>query len=352
MGFLEQLTETFNDAISDPSFWKKYRNFLLNHASPLRHASGLTNLAHGANIWLKHENFHQHGSQNIYSIVGHVLLAQRMGRTEIITDCGSAHHGLACAMACAKENLKCTIYMGAQDASSQGFEIASMRDLGAEVVIAGDEPATLRTAIAEALRAATARYENAYYIMSTPAGPHPYPMIFRTFQSFMGQELETQMRDQVGPLPDAVVAPVGGSAVGMFYPFLSRPTVKLVCVEAAGSAALSNGSLGVYHGSRTHVLQDDDGQILPSHSICPDMNYPAVGPDLANWKENGRMETTTATDEDAMEGKRILGVVEGVTPGLDAAHTVHTAVRLGRKLGYGANIVILVNGYGFIDGFL
>ncbi|RHZ57314.1 tryptophan synthase [Aspergillus thermomutatus] len=351
MDALQELTLAFDRIVSDHGFWKEFLSCHGIRPSPLRLAENLTRLAGGANIWLKREDLNQHGSHNIRSIVGQALLARRLGKTEVVMECGSARHGIVCAGICTRLNLKCTILMGSWDATNQKDTVDMIKQAGATVITAdmGASPGrgTLRAAVNEALRYSVARLSTAYHIMSGPIGPHPLPTITRTFQSILGEEIKTQFGGASGDrLPDALVSPVGpgSAAVGMFYPFIEHPSVKLLGVEAAEAAPLSHGDVGVLHGCRTYLLQDEHGQILDSRSISPDLDFPSVGPELAHWKETARVEYVAATDAEALQGVDILRNQEAIVAGAFTGYAVKRTIRLARELGPGKDVVLLVAG--------
>lgn len=353
MDALQELTLAFDRIISDYSFWKEFLSFPGIRPSPLQLAKNLTRIAGGANIWLKREDLNQHGSHNIRNIVGQALLARTLGKTEVVMECGSAKHGIVCAVICTRLNMKCTIFMGSSDATEQKESVDIIRHLGATVLTAdmGASPGrgTLRAALNEALRYSVAHLSTTYHIMSGPIGPHPLPTITRTFQSILGEEIKTQFGGASRlrlRLPDALVSPVGpgSAAVGMFYPFIEHPSVKLLGIEAADAAPLSHGDIGVLHGCRTYLLQDEHGQILDSSAIAPDLDFPSVGPELAHWKETDRVEYVAATDAEALRGVDILRSQEGVIAGVATGYAVERTIRLARELGPGKDVVLLVAG--------
>lgn len=351
MDALQELTLAFDRIISDYGFWKEFLSSPGIRPSPLQLAENLTRITGGANIWLKREDLNQHGSHNIRSIVGQALLARRLGKTEVVMECGSARHGIVCAATCTRLNMKCTILMGSWDATNQKDSVDIIRQLGATVLTAdmGASPGrgTLRAAVNEALRYSVAHLSTTYHIMSGPIGPHPLPTITRTFQSILGEEIKTQFGGASGDrLPDALVSPVGpgSAAVGMFYPFIEHPSVKLLGVEAAEAAPLCHGEIGVLHGCRTYLLQDEHGQILDSTSISPDLDFPSVGPELAHWKDTARVEYVAATDAEALRGVDILRDEEGIVSGAITGYAVERTIRLARELGPGKDVVLLVAG--------
>ncbi|CAI7668202.1 unnamed protein product [Penicillium pancosmium] len=348
MGFLHELTSVFEAAVSDPSFWAEYATIQRSQHTPLTRASKLSDSATGATIWLKREDLNDYGSHKTRNIIGQLLLARRMGRTEVVTDCAAAKHGNFTAAMCARLGLRCVVVMGADDARTQEEGVLEMKMLGAKIVtaITPSGMGSLRAAITEALRYSVCRYESVYYLMGGPVGPSPLPTVTRTFQALLGEEVAAQMYREIGRQPDAVVTAVGSGcgAVGLFRPFLHCPAVRLVGVEGVHAAALTEGSLGVLQGSRTLMLQNDDGQIIDSYSISPDMNLSTVGPEVAHWKSRGRIEIRTATDADALDGFKSLLNHEGIASGLDSSHAVSAALSLARDLGPGKNVVLMVTG--------
>ncbi|KAJ5918030.1 hypothetical protein N7454_010405 [Penicillium verhagenii] len=346
--FLNNLTSFFEATVSDPSFWSEYATYQRAEPTPLQIASKLTSWAGGATIWLKREDQNEYGSHKTRNILGQLLLARRMGFTEIVTDCAAARHGNFTASMCARLGLRCVVVMGAADALAQGEDVLEMKMLGAKVLTARAPSGmgSLRAAITEALRYSVCNYESTYYLMGGPVGPSPLPTLTRTFQALLGEEVAVQMRAAAGCQPDAVVTAVGSGtgAVGMFRPFLQSAKIRLVAVEAAGAAALTDGELGVLHGARTLMLQNWDGQILDSNSISPDLNLSTVGPEVAHWKECGRVEIKAATDTDALDGFKTMRYHEGILPGLDSSHAVGAAIDLAKELGPGKNLVLLVTG--------
>ena len=348
MGFLSELTSFFEATVSDPSFWIEFAEFQRPQPTPLQVAGKLTDMAGGATIWLKREDQNEYGSHKTRNIIGQLLLARRMGRTEVVTDCAAAKHGNFTAAMCARLGLRCVVVMGADDAQAQEEDMLEMKMMGAKILTARTPSGmgTLRAAITEALRYSVCNHETAYYLMGCPVGPSPLPTMTRTFQALLGEEVAAQMQEATGCQPDAVVTAVGSGtgAVGLFRPFLHIPTIRLVGVEAAQAATLTEGEMGVLQGARTLMLQNSDGQILDSHSISPDLNLSTVGPEVAHWRATGRVEIRTATDADALDGFKMLQHHEGFLSGLDSSHAVSKAIDLARELGPGKNLVLLVTG--------
>ncbi|PWY92660.1 tryptophan synthase beta chain [Aspergillus heteromorphus CBS 117.55] len=357
---LNELDAGFQSALNDPTFWAEYRSYYpyMGRPSSLHPAPRLTSHAGGATIWLKREDLNHTGSHKINNALGQILIARRLGKKEIIAETGAGQHGVATATVCAKFGMKCTVYMGAEDVRRQALNVFRMRLLGATVVPVEAGSRTLRDAVNEAFRAWIVRLDTTHYIIGSAIGPHPFPTIVRTFQSVIGEETKAHFQQEMGQLPDAVVACVGGgsNAVGMFYPFAAdHPSVKLVGVEAGGdgkdkhSATLSGGTVGVLHGVRTYVLQDRHGQISDTHSVSAGLDYPGVGPELASWKDSGRASFISATDDNAMEGFRLLSRLEGIIPALESSHAVWGVVQVAKELGPGKHVVMCLSGRGDKD---
>ncbi|KAH6682651.1 tryptophan synthase-like protein [Halenospora varia] len=361
MDCLSELEEGFNKIKDDPAFWEEYRTYYpwMGRPGQLHMAERLTEHAGGANIWLKREDLNHTGSHKINNALGQILLARRLGKTEIIAETGAGQHGVATATVCAKFGMKCTIYMGAEDVRRQALNVFRIKLLGASVIAVEAGSRTLRDAVNEAMRAWVVKLDTTHYIIGSAIGPHPFPTIVRTFQSVIGNETKQQMQEKRGKLPDAVVACVGGgsNAVGMFYPFSKDPTVKLLGVEAGGdgldtdrhSATLTGGTKGVLHGVRTYVLQDRHGQISDTHSVSAGLDYPGVGPELSSWKDNERAKFIAATDAEAFKGFRLISQLEGIIPALETAHAVWGAVELAKSMKKGEDIVICLSGRGDKD---
>ncbi|KAH0283370.1 tryptophan synthase-like protein, partial [Aureobasidium melanogenum] len=361
MDCLRELEDGFKAAINDEKFWEEYRSHYewMGRPGHLHIAERLTEHAGGANIWLKREDLNHTGSHKINNALGQVLLARRLGKTEIIAETGAGQHGVATATVCAKFGMKCTVYMGAEDVRRQALNVFRIKLLGAQVVAVEAGSRTLRDAVNEAMRAWVVKLDTTHYIIGSAIGPHPFPTIVRTFQSVIGQETKDQMMAIKGKLPDAVVACVGGgsNAVGMFYPFSKDPSVKLLGVEAGGdgvdtdrhSATLSGGTHGVLHGVRTYILQDKHGQISDTHSVSAGLDYPGVGPELANWKDTDRAKFIAATDAEAFIGFRLLSQLEGIIPALETSHAIFGAIELAKTMKKGEDIVICLSGRGDKD---
>lgn len=361
MDCMSELERGFNEALKDPTFWEEYKSFYpyMGRPGQLHLAERLTEHAGGANIWLKREDLNHTGSHKINNALGQILLARRLGKTEIIAETGAGQHGVATATVCAKFGMPCTIYMGAEDVRRQALNVFRIKLLGAQVVAVEAGSRTLRDAVNEAMRSWVVKLSTTHYIIGSAIGPHPFPTIVRTFQSVIGNETKVQLQQKRGKLPDAVVACVGGgsNAAGMFYPFSKDPSVKLLGVEAGGdglqssrhSATLSSGTKGVLHGVRTYILQDQHGQISDTHSVSAGLDYPGVGPELASWKDNERARFIAATDAEAFEGFRLITQLEGIIPALETAHAVFAAVELAKTMDKDKDIVICVSGRGDKD---
>ncbi|EGW35581.1 tryptophan synthetase [Spathaspora passalidarum NRRL Y-27907] len=359
---LIELERGFEDAVADPEFWKEFRGLYsyIGRPSSLHKAERLTEFAGGAEIWLKREDLNHTGSHKINNALAQVLIAKRLGKKKIIAETGAGQHGVATATACAKFGMECMVFMGAEDVRRQALNVFRMRILGAKVVAVRNGTQTLRDATSEAFRFWVSNLETTHYVVGSAIGPHPYPTLVRTFQSVIGQETKEQfMKENDGALPDAVVACVGGgsNSTGMFSPFEKDTSVMMLGVEAGGdglnterhSATLTAGIPGVFHGVKTYVLQDQDGQVHDTHSVSAGLDYPGVGPELAFWKSTGRAQFIAATDAEALQGFKWLSELEGIIPALESSHAIFGGVNLAKKLGKGKKIVINVSGRGDKD---
>jgi len=362
MGAIRQLAEEYARAKADDAFWAELAEYLGSYAgrpSPLYLARRLTEHVGGAKIYLKREDLNHTGAHKINNTLGQALLTRRMGKTRVIAETGAGQHGVATATACAVFGLECVVYMGAEDVRRQVLNVYRMRLLGAECVPVESGQKTLKDAINEAMRDWMASVEHTHYIIGSVMGPHPFPTIVRDFQCVIGREMREQIIEAEGRLPDVVVACVGGgsNAAGIFYPLIDEPNVQLVGVEAAGdglesarhAATLAKGDSGVLHGMRTVVLQDDDGQTLPVHSVAAGLDYPGVGPEHAQWKAAGRVTYDSATDSEALDAFELLSRTEGIIPALESAHAVAHAVRIARDLPRDQIVVINLSGRGDKD---
>jgi tryptophan synthase len=368
MDCLRELEQGFNDAKNDPEFWKEFESFYpyMSRPSSLHKTERLTDYVReksekgfGANIYLKREDLNHTGSHKINNALGQVLLARRLGKTEIIAETGAGQHGVATATVCARFGMKCTVFMGAEDVRRQALNVFRIKLLGATVVAVEAGSRTLRDAVNEALRKWVEKLDTTHYIIGSAIGPHPFPTIVRTFQSVIGNETKEQMQALTGRLPDAVVACVGGgsNATGMFFPFSEDPSVKLLGVEAGGdgvetdrhSATLTGGKPGVLHGVRTYILQNEDGQIEDTHSVSAGLDYPGVGPELSGWKDSSRARFIAATDAEAFLGFKNLSELEGIIPALETSHAIFGAMELAKTMKEDENIVICLSGRGDKD---
>jgi tryptophan synthase beta chain len=332
---------------------------LRGRPTPLYFARRLTEKAKGARIYLKREDLAHTGSHKINNTLGQGLLALRMGKPRVIAETGAGQHGVAAATVCAKMGVSCAVYMGSEDIRRQEMNVFRMRLLGAEVIPVESGSRTLKDAMNEALRDWVTNVRTTHYLIGSTAGPHPYPMMVRDFQSVIGREAIRQFRDAAGGLPAAIVACVGGgsNAMGIFAPFLPMRKVRLVGVEAAGlglssgrhGATLCRGRVGVLHGSKSFVIQDGDGQILEAHSISAGLDYPGVGPEHAFLKTTGRAEYVAVTDEAALEGFDLLSRHEGILPALESSHAVAHGFRLARRMRTSQAILINLSGRGDKD---
>ncbi|MBJ7400659.1 tryptophan synthase subunit beta [Mycolicibacterium sp.] len=362
MAVIEEVTAAYEKARTDQTFLDKLDDLQTHYAgrpSPLYEATRLSAHVGGARIFLKREDLNHTGSHKINNVLGQALLAKQMGKTRVIAETGAGQHGVATATACALLGLDCVIYMGAVDTARQALNVARMRLLGAEVVAVQSGSKTLKDAINDAFRDWVANAEQTYYCFGTAAGPHPFPLMVRDFQRVIGMEARAQMLNQVGRLPDAVTACVGGgsNAIGIFHAFLDDPNVRLVGFEAAGdgvetgrhAATFSGGSPGAFQGSYSYVLQNDDGQTVDSHSISAGLDYPGVGPEHAFLKEAGRTEYRPITDTAAMNGFSLLCRLEGIIPAIETAHAIAGVVPLAAELGPDSIILINLSGRGDKD---
>jgi len=358
---LDQLTEEYEKAIADPAFCQQledlYRHYV-GRPSPLYFAERLSKLCGGAQIYLKREDLNHTGAHKINNALGQALLTIRMKKRRVIAETGAGQHGVATATACARFGLECVVYMGEEDIRRQRPNVFSMRLLGAQVVPVTSGSKTLRDAINEALRDWMSSVETTHYCLGSVTGPHPFPRIVRDFQSIIGRETRKQCLDQIGRLPDWVVACVGGgsNAAGMFYPFI-EDDVALLGVEAGGrspqlgdhAATLCFGQPGVLHGTFSYILQDEDGQTANVHSISAGLDYPGVGPEHSYWKETGRVTYTSVTDQQALDAFQTLARWEGILPALESAHALAKAMELARSLPSDKVVVVCLSGRGDKD---
>jgi len=359
---IDELRLAYERYMKDPEFLKELDLDLQDYVgrpSPIYHAERLSRHLGGAQIYLKREDLNHTGAHKVNNTIGQALLAKRMGKTRIIAETGAGQHGVATATVAARLGLECVVYMGAVDVARQAPNVLRMKLLGAKVVPVSSGSKTLKDALNEAMRDWVTNVDNTFYIIGTVAGPHPYPAMVRDFQAVIGREAREQMLSRKGRLPDALVACVGGgsNAIGLFYPFINDVGVKMYGVEAAGdgietgrhSAPLSAGRPGVLHGNRTYLMEDDDGEIIETHSISAGLDYPGVGPEHAWLKDSHRAHYVAITDKEAMEGFHTLTRMEGIIPALESSHAVAYAMKLAPTMQKDQVILINLSGRGDKD---
>jgi len=358
-----EIEEKYNEIKDDPDFLAEldvYRRDFVGGPTPLHLAERLTEMCGGAKIWVKREDLAHTGAHKINNAIGQCLLAKRIGKPRIIAETGAGQHGVATATICAKLGIDCTVYMGAVDCERQKLNVFRMNTLGAKVVPVQDGQRTLKDAINEAMRDWVTNVRDTHYLIGSAVGPHPFPTIVRDFQSIMGKEMKWQMLEKAGKLPDAVIACVGGgsNAIGAFHPFVDDLTVELHGVEAAGHgidtdqghcATLTKGTPGVLQGALTYVIQESSGQTLNTHSISAGLDYPGVGPEHAFLKDIGRAKYNAVTDDQALEGFKMMCEYEGIIPALETSHAIYYAIELAKTMGPDKDIVINMSGRGDKD---
>ena len=362
MSPLLELEDAYMSLREDSDFQEEFQYYLREYVgrpNPLYFAERLTHALGGAKIYLKREDLNHTGAHKINNTIGQILLARRMGKNRIIAETGAGQHGVATATVAAKFDMECEVYMGEEDIERQALNVFRMRLLGTTVTPVDSGSCTLKDAINAAFRDWVTNVRTTYYLIGSVVGPHPYPMIVRDFQAVIGQEARAQTLEQTGRLPDYVVACVGGgsNSMGMFYPFYEDSGVKLVGVEAAGesilsgkhAATISEGSIGVFHGAKCYLLQEDDGQITPAHSISAGLDYPGVGPEHSFYKATGRADYVSVTDEESVEGFKLLSEAEGIIPALEAAHAIAYIQKLAPTLDRDQTIVLCLSGRGDKD---
>lgn len=363
MPLILDLEQEYRRAKADPAFQAEFDDLLEHYVgrpSPLYFAPRLTEELGGAQVWFKRDELNHTGAHKINNCIGQILLAMRMGKTRIIAETGAGQHGVATATVCARFGLPCVIFMGATDVERQKPNVFRMKLLGAEVVPVTAGAGTLKDAMNEALRDWVANVNNTFYIIGTAAGPHPYPELVRDFQSVIGKEARAQMLSRIGRLPDLLVAAIGGgsNAIGLFHPFLDDTSVRMLGVEAAGhgldkehAASLAGGRPGILHGNKTYLLQDEDGQITEGHSISAGLDYPGIGPEHAWLKEIGRVDYTSVTDTEALDGFQLLCRTEGIIPALEPAHAIAAVKKVAPTMGKDQIILANLCGRGDKDIF-
>ena len=360
---IQELNAAYETYRTDPEFVREFKYELahfVGRPSPIYHAARMSREVGGAQIYLKREDLNHTGAHKINNTIGQAMLARRMGKPRVIAETGAGQHGVATATICARYGLECVVYMGSEDVKRQSPNVYRMKLLGATVVPVESGSRTLKDALNEALRDWVTNVENTFYIIGTVAGPHPYPMMVRDFQSVIGEECIEQMPTiHHGRQPDAVVACVGGgsNAMGIFYPYIGYSATRLIGVEAAGeglesgkhSASLQRGAPGVLHGNRTYILQDANGQITETHSVSAGLDYPGVGPEHAYLKDIGRAEYVGITDAEALQAFHYLCRTEGIIPALESSHAVAYAMKLAATMKSDQSILVNLSGRGDKD---
>ncbi|MRR52118.1 MAG: tryptophan synthase subunit beta [Rhodocyclaceae bacterium] len=359
---LEELRQAYAAAQADAAFKAEFEYELKHYVgrpSPIYHAKRWSGLLGGAQIYLKREDLNHTGAHKVNNCIGQALLARRMGKPRVIAETGAGQHGVATATVAARYGMECVVYMGSEDVKRQAANVYRMKLLGATVVPVESGSKTLKDALNEAMRDWVTNVANTFYIIGTVAGPHPYPMMVRDFQAVIGEECKTQMPEHVGRQPDAVIACVGGgsNAMGIFYPYIPVDGVKLIGVEAAGhgmtsgqhAASLTAGRPGVLHGNRTYLLQDENGQIIETHSVSAGLDYPGVGPEHAWLKDSGRAEYVTITDAEALQAFHDLCRFEGIIPALESSHALAYAAKLAPTLAKDKVLLVNLSGRGDKD---
>ncbi|HLE24422.1 MAG TPA: tryptophan synthase subunit beta [Thermodesulfobacteriota bacterium] len=362
MPALLELERAYLEIKDDPKFKEEVNYYLREYAgrpTPLYFAERMTNELGGAKIYLKREDLAHTGAHKINNTIGQALLALRMGKRRIIAETGAGQHGVATATVAALLKMECEIFMGLEDTKRQALNVVRMKLLGAKLREVASGTQTLKDAMNEAMRDWITNVRTTFYIIGSVAGPHPYPMMVRDFQSIIGEESKRQILEKEERLPDLLIACVGGgsNAMGLFYPFLEDEKVKMIGIEAAGlgletgvhAASISAGRPGVLHGSKTYLLQNEDGQVKGTHSIAPGLDYPGVGPEHSFLKDSGRVSYTTVTDKDALEGFMFLSEKEGIIPALESAHAVSYATKVAPTIPKDSIIIICLSGRGDKD---
>ncbi len=359
---LDELAQAYEDAKKDPEFDREFRDLLRNYVgrpNPLYFAERLTEKCGGAKIFFKREDLNLTGAHKINNTIGQVLLTRRMGKTRVIAETGAGQHGVASATACARFGFPCVVYMGEEDVRRQKLNVFIMRTMGAEVRPVTTGSRTLRDAINEAMRDWMASVRDTHYIIGSVVGPHPFPMMVRDFQSVIGREAREQSMATIGRLPDEVIACVGGgsNSAGMFYPFVDDEGVALTGVEAGGrgpnpgdhASTLTYGQPGILHGSYSYVLQDHDGQTSDVHSISAGLDYPGVGPEHSYWKDTGRVNYVSASDDEALSAFQTMARTEGILPAIETSHAIAYAMKAAAQRNKDEVIVVCLSGRGDKD---
>jgi len=362
MHALSELQQAYDRYREDPEFLAEFHSELkhfVGRPTPVYHARRWSEELGGAQIWFKREDLNHTGAHKINNSLGQALLAKRMGKKRIIAETGAGQHGVATATVCARYGMECVVYMGSEDVKRQAPNVYRMKLLGAQVVPVESGSKTLKDALNEALRDWVTNVDSTFYIIGTVAGPHPYPLLVRNFQSIIGQEAVEQMPEFAGRQPDYVVACVGGgsNAMGIFYPYIQHDEVKLVGVEAAGhglasgqhAASINAGHVGVLHGNRTYVIQDEQGQVIETHSISAGLDYPGVGPEHAWLHDTGRAEYVVITDDEAIQAFHDCCRIEGIIPALESSHALAHAAKLAKTLPKDRIVLVNLSGRGDKD---
>ena len=362
MKAIDELELAYIEARKDEGFFKELEKMgkqYIGRPTPLTYAENLTRELGGAKIFLKREDLSHTGAHKINNALGQALLTSRMGKNRVIAETGAGQHGVAVATVCAMLKQECVVYMGSQDIKRQALNVFRMKLLGADVRSVDSGSKTLKDAINECIRDWVTNVDSTHYLIGSVVGPHPYPMIVRDFQSVIGAEAHEQMIDMTGKIPDYAVACVGGgsNAMGLFHEFVEFPEVKLIGVEAAGrgiqsgehASALAAGDIGVLHGSMSYLLQDDNGQVMETHSVSAGLDYPGVGPEHSWLKDSGRATYVNVTDSEALEGLQLLCKTEGIIPALETAHAIYYVSRLAPTLSTDRTIVLNLSGRGDKD---
>ena len=362
MPALLELEQAYREAQADPLFQREFDSYLREYVgrpSPLYLARRLTEHAGGAKIYLKREDLNHTGAHKVNNTVGQALLARRMGKRKVIAETGAGQHGVATATVAALFGMQCDVFMGEEDIRRQALNVFRMKLLGATVHPVTSGTSTLKDAMNEALRYWVTHVRDTFYVIGTVAGPHPYPMLVRDFQSIIGREARAQFLEAEGRLPDLLLACIGGgsNAMGLFHPFVNDTGVRMMGVEAAGlgvgtgkhAASIGAGKVGVLHGNKTYLLQDDDGQIAHAHSVSAGLDYPGVGPEHAWLHEIGRAEYLSVTDDEALRAFRLLTELEGIMPALESAHAVAQAVKTAATMRPDQAILVCLSGRGDKD---
>jgi tryptophan synthase beta chain len=361
----KELEEAYKKCINDDEFIKEYMYYLKDYVgrpSPLYYAERLTKHLGGAKVYLKREDLNHTGAHKINNVIGQILLAKKMGKKKVIAETGAGQHGVATATGAALFDMECIVYMGEEDVKRQGLNVFRMELLGAKVETVTSGTKTLKDATNEAIREWVARVEDTFYVIGSVVGPHPYPAMVRDFQRIIGDETKEQIMEKEGRLPDTIIACVGGgsNAMGIFYPFIEDKEVQLIGVEAAGLGVETGkhavvlakeelGTLGVLHGMKTKLLTDDDGNIIPAHSISAGLDYPGIGPEHSYLQETKRASYEMITDEEALDGFELLSKIEGIIPALESAHAIAYAMKVVPTMSKDQIVVINISGRGDKD---